>query len=151
MKSAWLYRSASILFLLFAAGHTWGFLQLRPPNPEGEAVRQAMNNVHFQMGGNSFSYGEFYIGFGLYVTLYLLFSAFLAWHLSRLASVAPRTIGALGWVFFAVQIGSLILCWRYFSVKPALLSALVAICLGWAMLLPGQSAGQATSGRPISQ
>ena len=145
MKATWLYRVAALLFVLFAAGHTFGFLAFKPPTAEGLAVMDAMNKVHFQIGGTSFSYGHFYLGFGLYVTLYLLFSAFLAWHLSRLAQRAPRAIGALGWVFCSVQVVSLILSWLYFSGPPAWLSGAVAVCLGWAMLaLPR---GQASNGR----
>jgi len=37
-----------------------------------------MNNVQFQIGRGSFSYGGFYTGFGLFATLYLLFSAYVA-------------------------------------------------------------------------
>jgi hypothetical protein len=119
-----------VLFVLFAAGHTFGFLNFEPPTAEGLAVRDAMNRVHF---GANLSYGAFYAGFGLYVTLYLLFSAFLAWHLSRLASRLPQAIGALGWAFFAVQLVSIALSFVYIAAPPALFSALAATCLGWAM------------------
>ena len=135
MKAVTLYRVASVLLVLFAAGHTVGFLKFKPPTAEGVAVRDAMNNVHFQVRGSSFSYGGFYTGFGLYITLYLLFSAFLAWHLGSVANNSPQAIGALGWVFCAVQVGSLILSWKYFSAAPAVFSAAVAICSGWAAWL----------------
>jgi hypothetical protein len=134
MKAVWLYRIASVLFVLFAAGHTFGFLSFRPPTAEGMAVWDAMNRVHFTDGTATFSYGGFYIGFGLYVTMYMLFSAFLAWHLSRLARRAPEAIGALGWVFFVLQLASLTLSWIYFSGVPALFCAVAAVCLGWAVL-----------------
>lgn len=132
MKATLLYRIASVLFILFAAGHTFGFLSFKPPSPEGLAVRDAMNSVHFQVKGSSFTYGEFYTGFGLYATVYLLFSAFLAWHLGDLARSNPPAIGALAWVFVAVQVASLVLSWKYFLLPPAILSALVAACLAWA-------------------
>ena len=41
MISAKLYRTAAIVFLLFAAGHTFGFLTLTPPTSEAIAVRDA--------------------------------------------------------------------------------------------------------------
>jgi hypothetical protein len=85
MKAAVLYRIASVLLVLFAAGHTVGFLRFNPPSAEGQAVYESMNQVHFQVKGSSFSYGGFYRGFGLFVTVYLLFSAFLAWYLGFLA------------------------------------------------------------------
>jgi hypothetical protein len=133
MRNATLfYRIASVLFILFAAGHTIGFLAFKPPSSEGLAVRDAMQNVHFQVKGSSFTYGEFYTGFGLYATVYLLFSAFLAWHLGNLARTTPQAIGSLAWVFVAVQIASLVLSWRYFLLPPVILSASVAACLAWA-------------------
>jgi hypothetical protein len=125
------YRIAAILFVLFAAGHTLGFLTFKPPTTEALAVRDAMNNVHFEVGRASFSYGGFYIGFGLYLTAYLIFSAFLAWHLGNVAVAYPAAIGILGWIFFAIQIAGLALSWMYFSIAPTILSALVAMCLGW--------------------
>ncbi len=135
MSATLLYRIASVLFVLFAAGHTVGFLKFQPPTPEGLAARDAMNNVYFEVSGARFSYGGFYVGFGLYVTVYLLFAAFLSWHLGGLASQNPQAIGALGWMFFAVQVASLVLSWKYFFLPPTVLSGLVAVCLGWAAWL----------------
>lgn len=131
MPATLLYRIASFLFIFFAAGHTFGFLKFTPPTPEGLAVRDSMNRVRFQVQGKTFSYGGFYTGFGLYITVYLLFSAFLSWHLGSLAGSDPQAIGALGWAFVAVQVASFVLSWMYFAPLTAVLSALVAICLGW--------------------
>lgn len=135
MKSVWLYRIAAVVFLLFATGHSFGFLTFKAPTAEGRAVLESMNAVHFTVGGTSFSYGGFYRGFGLFVTLYLLFSAFLAWHLGGLVRSAPHAIGALGWVFAIVQLLSFGLSWTYFAAAPATLSGAVAICLATAMVV----------------
>jgi hypothetical protein len=135
MNATLLYRIAAVLLLLFAAGHTVGFLRFKPPTPEAAAVRDAMNSVHFHVGGSPFTYGGFYVGFGLFVTAYLLFSAFLAWHLGDLARVNPQAIGVLGWAFFAVQLAILALSWIHFFAAPVAFSALVAVCLGWAAWL----------------
>jgi hypothetical protein len=132
MSATRLYRIAAVVLVLFAAGHTFGFLNFVPPTAGGVAVRDAMNNVHFTVRGETFSYGGFYRGFGLFVTAYLLFSALLAWHLATTAVTAPQTIGVLAWGFFAVQVASLALSWLYFSAIPAIFSAGVAACLGWA-------------------
>ncbi|HEY7292090.1 MAG TPA: hypothetical protein VH583_19800 [Vicinamibacterales bacterium] len=130
MKTATLYRAAAILFVLFAAGHTVGFLEFRPNSPEGLAVRDAMNSVHFSVRGAEFSYGGFYVGFGLFVTAYLLFSAVLAWQLGTLARSRTPGLDGIAWSFFAVQIASLILSWVFFSAPPGIFSGLVAVCLG---------------------
>lgn len=135
MNATLLYRIAAVLLILFAAAHTFGFLSFTPPTPEGVAVRDAMNNVHFQVRNHSYSYGNFYRGFGLFATAYLLFAAFLAWHLGRVAAKHPQAIGVLAWVFFALQLVSLALSWIYFAPPPAIASGLVAACVGWAGLL----------------
>jgi hypothetical protein len=135
MKPTLLYRIASGLLVVFAASHTSGLLTFNASTPEVRGVREAMDNVHFQFMGANCSFGGFYIGFGLLFTAYLLFSAFLAWHLGGLARKNPQAIGALGWSFFAVQAASLALSWTYFFIAPVAISALVAVCLGWAAWL----------------
>jgi len=141
MNATLLYRIAAVLLLFFAVGHTVGFLTFRPPTAEGLAVRDAMNNVHFQVRSATFSYGGWYVGFGLYVTAYLLFSAFLAWHLGGLAITSPRAIGSLGWTLFGLQVVGLVLSWKYFSAAPGVFSAVVAGCLGWAAWLVSAAQG----------
>jgi hypothetical protein len=138
MSATLLYRIAAFVFALFALGHTYGFLSLRAPSAEGRAVYDAMNAVHFELGGRSFSYGDFYRGFGLSCTVSMVFSAFLAWHLAQLARSSPGAIGALGWVFFVVQLAGVVLSFLYFGLPPVVLSVLVAVILGWAALLVGR-------------
>ena len=135
MSATLLYRIAAVLLLLFAAGHTVGFLTFKPANPEGVAVRDSMDRVHLQIGSGNLTYGGFYRGFGLYCTLYLLFTAYLAWHLGTMARNNPQAIGSLGWAFFAVQLASVALSWIYFLPPPIILSMLVAVCTGWAAWL----------------
>jgi hypothetical protein len=143
MSATLLYRIAAIILILFAAGHTFGFLKFKPPNPEGVAVRDAMDTVYLQVGSGKVTYGDFYRGFGLFCTAYLLFTAYLAWHLGGLAQTNPQAIGALAWVFFVLQLVSLLLSWIYFLPPPVVLSAVVAICTGWAAwLIPASTAAR---------
>lgn len=135
MTATVLYRIAAVLLVLFAAGHTVGFLRFTPPTAEGIAVRDAMDAVRFDIKGKSFTYGGFYRGFGLFVTAYVLFSAFIAWHLGGLAAAGPSAIGVLGWAFFLVQLATLALSWIYFGPMIGIFSGLIAVCLGWAAWL----------------
>ncbi|MGA9040792.1 MAG: hypothetical protein WB421_09675 [Terriglobales bacterium] len=135
MKATVLYRIAAVVFVLFAAGHTFGFLSFKPPTPEGLAVRDAMNQVYFKVGNASFSYGHFYMGFGLSATVSMLFSAFVAWYLGGMARSNPHAIQSLAWVFVAVQVVGVVLSYLYFSVAPAAFSAVLVIVLGWAAWL----------------
>jgi hypothetical protein len=135
MGATLLYRIAAIIFVLFAVGHTYSFLSLRPASAEGRAVYDAMNTVHFDVGGHSFTYGGFYRGFGLSCTVSLILSAFLCWHLGQLARSNPAAIGALGWVFFAAQVVGVVLSFRYFGVPPMILSSVVTAIVGVAAFL----------------
>jgi hypothetical protein len=134
MKATWLYRIAAILLILFAAGHTLGFLKFVPPTPEGQAVMNAMNNVPLQPGA-PYTYGGFYRGFGLFATVYFLFAAVVSWHLAELARKLPTAAGSLPWIFFFLQLLGLALALRYFPRPPVIFSSLTVLCTGWAALL----------------
>ena len=149
MKSTWLYRIAAILLILFATAHTFGFLKFIPPTSEGRAVLDGMNTVSLQPG-SVYTFGGFYRGFGLFVTAYLLFSAYLAWYLgssARRLSVAaaptagipatavPTPAGSLPWVFFFLQLVSLAITCKYFPAPPIISFALVALFSGLAAAL----------------
>ena len=141
MKATWLFRVAAVVFLLFAVGHTFGFLGFRAPTPEGRAVYDAMNQVHFAVHDTVYSYGNFYRGFGLSCSVAMLFSAFVSWRLGTLARELPQAIGALGWVFFAVQVAGVLISLKYFGALQAAFSAAVALCVGaasWLVQVPAK-------------
>lgn len=136
MAATWLYRVASIVFVLFALGHTYGFLSFRPSSAEGLAVYESMNSVHLVESGRSYTYGGFYRGFGLSATISMLFWAYLCWYLGELARTNPAAIGTLGWAFFAVQVAGAVLSFLYFDAPPPMmLSLLVALLVGLAAWL----------------
>jgi hypothetical protein len=130
MKPTLLFRIAAVMFLLFAIGHTVGFLTFKPATEQGLAVRDAMNNVHFEAQGRIYSYGGFYRGFGLSATASMLFEAFLAWYLGNMAKRGSREVKAIGWAFFIQQLSGLVLSWLYFGVPPMILSAVVTALIG---------------------
>jgi hypothetical protein len=132
MNATLLYRVAAVLFVIFAISHTFGVLGSKQPSPEVGAVRSAMDSVHWRFMGSEITYGRIYVGFGLLLTAALLFSAFLAWHLSGMAQTNPQAIALLAWVFFAYSIANLILSWIYFFAGPIAASAVISACLGWA-------------------
>jgi hypothetical protein len=65
MKASVLYRIASVLLVLFAAGHTFEF---RQNNPEwgADAVLGLMRSVHFDAQGFTRTYWDFFSAFGLF-------------------------------------------------------------------------------------
>src|ERR1700732_1915462 len=62
MKATVLFRITAVLFVIFAAGHTFGFLTFKPPTEAAVAVHNSLNNVYFKSDGKIFSYGGFYRG-----------------------------------------------------------------------------------------
>jgi len=138
MNSTLLYRIATFVFVLFAFGHTYGFLSFRPPSAEGRAVYESMNSVPFQVGGKSFTYGGWYRGFGLSATFSMLFWAFLSWHLANLAKSNPAAVGNLGWALFIIQIAGAVLSFLYFGLPAMVFSALVTAIVGAATWLVGR-------------
>ncbi|NYF53783.1 hypothetical protein HDF12_004182 [Edaphobacter lichenicola] len=127
VRAAVWFRAAAVLMLLFAVGHTYGFLAFRPESAEGRAVWEAMNSVRFSAGRATFSYGGFYTGFGLSISAFDVFSAWLAWTLGSMARAGERRARPIGWAMFALQCVGFVLSLRYFSVVPAVLSAVGAL------------------------
>jgi hypothetical protein len=140
MKSAtvW-FRISAVILLLFAVGHTLGFLTFKPPTEQGMAVREAMTNVHFQVGGKIFSYGGFYRGFGLSATVSMLFESFLCWFLGSLARRHPREVEPIGWALVVQQVAGMVLALLYFGVPPIIFSAVLTACIVVATLLATRS------------
>lgn len=98
MKVYVLYRVAAILLLLFAAGHTFGFWQVNPQWGVNSLV-QAVKSTHFSADGWDRTYWDFYIGFGLFVTVLMLFAAVVAWQFGSLPAHTLARMRASTWGF----------------------------------------------------
>jgi hypothetical protein len=122
------------VLLLFAAGHSYGFLSFRPASVEGLAVWNAMNEARFAVGRSTHSYAEFYRGFGLFVTAFYLFAACLSWMLGGMAGRARDEAMRLAGAMLALQCVGLGLALKYFGAGPAVLSTIAAACLALGML-----------------
>src|SRR5450432_2003214 len=96
MKASMLYRISSVLLVLFAAGHTFGF---RQNNPQwgADAVLGLMRSVHFDAQGFTRTYWDFFSAFGLLFSVFLLFAAVLAWQLSRLPAEILAPMRGIAW------------------------------------------------------
>jgi hypothetical protein len=136
MKASLLYRIASILMLLFAAGHTFGFRQIDPKWGVDSLV-QSMKSIHFNANGSDRTYWDFFVGFGLFVTALMGFASIVAWQFSNLRAetLAQMRIGAWG---FVVCFGVVAyLSWRYFFLVPVIFSVSILLCLTAAAWISG--------------
>src|SRR5260370_31750540 len=85
MKASAFYRIAAILLLLFDIGHTLGFRQ-SDPKWGVDALLASMRSIHFDVQGFSRTYWDLFVGAGLFVSVFLLFAAVLAWQLGGLSA-----------------------------------------------------------------
>ena len=139
MKARILYRIASIMILLFAVGHTVGFRK-SDPRWGVDAVLASMRSVRFETQGFSRTYWEFYTGFGLFVSVLLVFAALLAWHLAGMAPNQLASMRTVAWALALCFVVVTFLTWRYFFMAPVIFSAVISLCLiAAAWLLPGSS------------
>ena len=95
----------------------------------------SMNPVHFPVGHSGFSYAQVVLGYEVFCSFCVLFAAYLALHLGTLARTMPRAIGGVGWILFAYSLVGVYISWIAFSGFVLLLTAAIAICIGWATWL----------------
>jgi hypothetical protein len=123
-----LYRTAAVLLVLFAGGHQLGFRQVDPSWSAGQVVT-LMQNTRFTVQGFSRSYWEFFSGFGFFSTVFLLFSAVLAWELARVPREVIAAMTRIRWAFALCYLIIAVLMWTNFFAGPIVFSVLVALCL----------------------
>ena len=137
MRPSLLLRIASILTLLLAAGHTAGGLSFWSPAGETEVLR-AMRSFHFDAGGVSRTYLDFYLGFGFVIGVYLLMQAVAFWQLASIAKSDALRIRPLIGSFLLASVASAVLSWRFIFVVPVVSFTAVAVCLGLAFYAAGK-------------
>jgi hypothetical protein len=119
---------ASVLILLFAAGHTLGF---RKTDAKWgvDSLLASMRSIHFETQGFSRTYWDFYVGFGLFASVLLIFAAILAWQMGGLSTEAMIQMRGVAWAFALCFSVLTILSWRYFFVVPLVFSGVISLCL----------------------
>ena len=143
MKASVFYRIAAVLALLFALGHTVGFLQV-DPQWKADALIASMRSIHFEVQGFSRTYWDFYVGFGLFVTVFLLFAAAVAWQMGGLPAESLAQMRGIGWTLALCFAAVTVLSASYFFSVPLVLSILITLCLtagAWLSALQGQRRG----------
>ena len=141
MRATVWFRISAVMLVLFAAGHTFGFLTFRPPTAEGLAVWNAMNNVRFTVHGTTLSYGHFYVAFGLSITAADLLGAWIAWALGSMAQRGAPGVRMIAWAMVVWQVVGIVLAMMFIAAKPAISSAIVAGCLAVAAAMSRTEVG----------
>ena len=128
MKASLVYRIAAVVLILFAAGHTMGFRKVDPRWGIDNIVN-SMQTVRFMVQGGSRTYWDFYVGFGLFVSVLLVFAALVCWQFGRLDAATLKQMPVLTWTLAACFAGNTYLCWRYFFTVPLVFSTVLTILL----------------------
>ena len=132
MRATLAYKIASGLLVFFAVAHTFGMLERGTKGPDVDAVVASMHSVHFNIMGAQRSLWDFYFGFGMLLTVFLLFSAVLAWQLGGLARESAAAARRLAGPFAACQVVVAVFGWTHFFLAPAITSTLIAALTGLA-------------------
>lgn len=137
MKASLLYRVASILLILFALGHTLGFRRV-DPRWGIDSIIGALRSTHFDVQGLNRTYWDFYTGFGLFVTVLLVFVAVLSWQLGSLPKESLLLMPLVTWGLAACFVVVTFLSWKYFFMVPMIFSGVVTICFIFAAWIAGR-------------
>ena len=126
----WL-RIASVISLVFTAGHTMGGLSQWSPMGDNPVLK-SMTDVRFSTMGANRSYLDFFMGFGWSISVLMLMETILLWQLASLAKTEPGRLRPLIAVVALATVGTGLIAWRFIFSVPALFSAVLAIALGFA-------------------
>jgi hypothetical protein len=138
LSPAFFLRVASVLTVLHCIGHTIGgvFGVDAPPGTKEGAVVSTMKSNQFEVMGATRSFWDFFIGFGLTISVSSLLQAVIFWQLAGLAKTEPGRIRPIIAAFLFANVGFAILAWRYFFIPPFVGSVLTTIVLGLAYFAP---------------
>jgi hypothetical protein len=128
MKASMFYRSAAVLLLVFAVGHTLGFRQ-SDPTWGVDAVLGSMRSIHFDVQGFNRSYWDIFQAAGFSVGVFYLFAAILAWQLSGLPAATLALMRSTAWSFAFCFAAITVVSWRYLFILPIAFSIVITVCL----------------------
>jgi len=126
MTSRVLYRIAAVLILLFDLGHSAGYPW---SDPAWGVDLGVIRSNHFNVLGSSRTYWDFYVGFGLFVSVLLLPASVLAWQLGGLPGQALRLLRSTAWALTICFAALTVLSWVYFFIIPIAFSGAITLCL----------------------
>jgi hypothetical protein len=126
---AWIWlRALAGVLLFFTIGHTVGVLKPPTGGSPAAAVFETMSRVRFPVMGFERSYGEFYRGFGLFVSLEFVILAVIAYQLSSVSRRDPRQAMPMALTLEAACIATAVLSWQFFFAAPILMSLVAVVC-----------------------
>ena len=128
MTTTLFLRIASIISLLFAAGHTLGGLKKWSPMGENEVLKQ-MTSVRFETMGVDRSYLDFFMGFGWSISVAMLLQTALLWQMASLARTEAVRVRPMIATFALATLASGVIAWHFIFPVPASFSGALLVAL----------------------
>lgn len=131
MKFPSLFRiSACFLVLGDLAFLFGGLLSGASHGPEADAVLASMRSVEFSLLGATVTWGGMYLGYGLMVFVFVLFSSFVAWRLGGSSATERAARAPLAWGLFITYVVIAALAWIYFCFAARSVFTVGAVLVG---------------------
>jgi hypothetical protein len=133
-----LYRIAAVLIALLDLGHSAGYPW---SDPAWGVDLQSVQSSHFNVLGFSRTYWDFYVGFGLSISVFLLLGALLAWQLGNVPRQTFPLLRTTAWGLTFCFAAITVLDVRYFFTIPIVMSSVVTVLLAAATWRSARAAG----------
>jgi hypothetical protein len=133
MTTTLLLRIASVISLVFTAGHSLGGLRKWSPMGDNE-VLETMTAVRFDTMGANRSYLDFFLGFGWSISVAMLLQTVLLWQLASVAQPDPARVRPMIAAFVLATLASGVIAWRFIFPIPPLFSGALVIVLAAAYI-----------------
>jgi len=141
MKPVIFLRIASVLTLVHAALHTIGGVFGGAAPGVQQATVAVMKANEFAVMGVMRSYWDFYMGFGLVVSVFLTVEGVVFWQLGSLARTDALRLRPVLATFLVGYLCVAVVSYRYFFAAPVITEILIALCLGLAIAFAKQVVG----------
>jgi len=128
MTTTLLLRIASVISLLFTAGHSLGGLKKWSPMGDNDVLK-AMTAVRFNTMSVNRSYLDFFMGFGWLLSVVMLMQTVLLWQMASLANTNVAQVRPMILAFALATLAFGVIAWRFLFPMPALFSSALLIAL----------------------
>jgi hypothetical protein len=136
MKPTLFLRGAALLTALLGIGHTLGRPWIPTNDPLTTAVTVGMRSHSIHITGVERTLMDFYVGFGVTISINLLLQAVLLWLVADLARVEPARARSIATVFFIANAAATVVAGVYLFAVPLVFSSVVTLLLAAAIFTP---------------
>lgn len=124
----WL-RIAAVLTFIHALLHTIGGVFGKPQMGTALQTFIYMQAHRFAAGGHMRSYADYYVGFGLAISIFMAAEAVVLWLLASLARDNAPRLRPILWTFAVAYLALSVNSYLYFFAGPVIAELLIVGCL----------------------